>query len=255
MNQFQIDINCDLGEVNYTKAPHLIQILDHVSSCNIATGFHAGDPVTILKTIQYALHKKVAIGVHPSYPDRDGFGRISVDLSSEELYANLIYQISALSGICKTQNTRLDHLKLHGALYHDAHQKKEVAQVIAEVVRKWPYPLTVYGLSNSYLEIEAKKEGIPWVEEGFIDRRYQPDGKLLPRTHTKAVIDDPQESINQGLKMILEKKVGTINQTALDIDVKTLCIHADHPSSLLLAINLYQQLRAHNIQIKKPDLL
>ena len=253
MTKSQIDINCDLGEINHARFPHHIEILDYISSCNIATGFHAGDPYTILKTIQEARHRSVAIGVHPSYPDKAGFGRISMEMSDDELYASLIYQTSALYGICKMAGARLHHIKLHGALYHDAHFKEEVANVVIRFLLNWMHPLMLYGQEGSLLERLALKNGIKWVSEGFIDRRYGADGILLSRNLKGALIEEPETSIIQALNLIRYHKVQTIDGREVNMNVRTLCIHGDQSGAISLARQLQNILRDQEITIMSPN--
>lgn len=253
MTKYQIDINCDLGERNHMLFPHHIEILDYISSCNIATGFHAGDPYTILKTIQEARLREVAIGVHPSYPDKAGFGRISMEIPADELYASLVYQTSALYGICKLAGARLHHIKLHGALYHDAHSKEEVANVVISFMLNWMHPLMLYGQEGSILEKLAVKNGIKWVAEGFIDRRYGKDGTLLSRNLKGALIEEPEASITQALNLIRYHKVQTIDGHEIDMNVRTLCIHGDQSGAISLARQLQNTLKDQEITIRSPN--
>ena len=247
-----IDINCDLGEKNIKKSPGQLEILNYISSCNIATGFHAGDPYTIWKTVKEAVAKGVAVGAHPSYPDKEGFGRISMDMSPEDLYASLVYQISALSGICDLAGTYLHHIKLHGALYHDAHNNIKVAKAVICFVQKWPHRLMIYGQSGSILEELALKNGIQWISEGFTDRYYQKDGSLVPRTHDKALVENLDMAIRQSLHIIREQKVLTIDREEVPLRAQTLCIHGDHDGSLKLAQQLKLALERRDVKIKAP---
>lgn len=253
VTKFRIDVNCDLGEINHGHVPRHLEILDYISSCNIATGFHAGDPYTILKTIEEAQRRHVAIGVHPSYPDKAGFGRVSMKMPPDELYANLIYQTSALYGICRMAGASLQHLKLHGALYHDAHANEEIANVIIRFLLNWVHPLLLYGQKGSLLEKLALENGIKWVSEGFIDRRYGIDGALLPRNHKKALIEEPDASIAQALDLIRSHKVKTIEGREIPMHAHTLCIHGDHSGALALARQLQKTLKDQGITIMPPN--
>lgn len=254
MTKYEIDINCDLGEIPHAEVPHHIQLLEYISSCNIATGFHAGDPYTIFKTIREAHRRGVAIGVHPSYPDKKGFGRESINMSSDELYASLIYQTSAISGFCKMAGSSPHHIKLHGALYHDAHQREEIAKVVIRFMNEWPEPLMIYGQPGSILEEMARDKEIRWVPEGFIDRRYQADGNLMPRKEEHALLDEPEEAIHQALDIIRNQKVRTIDHQMVPVNAQTLCIHGDHSGSLQLARQLQKTLNEECIAVTSPDL-
>ncbi len=254
MAKYRIDVNCDMGEIAYEEAPHLIRLLDFISSCNVATGFHAGDPHTILQTIRQAHQRNVAIGVHPSYPDRPGFGRISMDQSESELYASLYYQTSALSGLCSSVGARLQHLKLHGALYHDAHHKEKVAQVVIRFLLDWPYPLLLYGQKGSLLEKRAREEGIVYIAEEFLDRRYNSDCTLVARNHDKAIISDPDEAVAQAINIIKGNRIKTVDDAHILLEAQTICIHGDHSYALTLAQQLHASLDRENIVLTPPGL-
>lgn len=253
MSEITIDINCDLGEKAIGQSPEQLQFLRYVSSCNIATGFHAGDPHTIYQTVREAVTLCVSIGAHPSYPDREGFGRTSVYMSPDELYSSMAYQISALSGICKMAGTNLHHIKLHGALYHDAHRLEEIALVVIQFLQQWPERLLIYGQSNSILHQMAIQHRLGWVSEGFIDRRYDDDGRLLPRSEENAIILDTQSAISQAITMVKDHKVSTVSGQNVFVDVQTLCIHGDHSNSLELARKLKISLLNQGIFIKPPQ--
>lgn len=247
-----IDINCDLGESNLAQHPEHLQFFDFISSCNIATGFHAGDPTTIYLMIQKAIEKEVSIGAHPSYPDKNGFGRISMKMDPDELFASLSYQVSALSGMCRMAGTRLNHIKLHGALYHDAHHREEIAEVIIDLLRSFPYPISLYGIKNSILGEMALHAGFPFYSEGFVDRRYDHTGRLLPRTHPDSTLTHMDELHLQALDIIRHQRVKTDTGEFVALQADTLCIHSDHTNSLKTAQSLHEMLSKFDIQIKRP---
>lgn len=247
-----IDINCDLGETNLDQQPEHLQFFDFISSCNIATGFHAGDPSTILLMINKAVEKGVAIGAHPSYPDKKGFGRVSMEMDREELFASLSYQISALSGMCRIAGTHLHHIKLHGALYHDAHHREEIAEVIIDLLRSFPYPISLYGIKNSLLGEMAHQAGFPFYSEGFVDRRYDHTGQLLPRTQPGSTLTHMDELHLQALDIIRHRRVKTATGKFITLHADTLCIHSDHDNALRTAKSLYKMLSDTDIQIKRP---
>lgn len=247
-----IDINCDLGEADLTKHPEHLHFLDFISSCNIATGFHAGDPMTIQRMIERAVEKNVAVGAHPSYPDKDGFGRISMKMGREALFASLSYQISAMSGMSHIAGTRLHHIKLHGALYHDAHYKEEIAEVIIDLMCSLPGPIPLYGLKNSVLYEMASQTGLPFYAEGFIDRCYDETGHLLPRSEPGSTLTTMEELHHQALGIIRNGRVKTASGKFIKLKVDTLCIHSDHANALDTARSIYKLLSDFNIDIKRP---
>lgn len=253
MPEISIDINCDIGETGILKSSEQLELLEFVSSCNIATGFHAGDPYTAYRIIQKAREKDISIGAHPAYPDLANFGRKSMKMGREELFASLVYQLSAISGLCSSANTRLHHLKLHGALYHDAHQREDVADVVIRFLKNWPVRLTLYGQNNTILAQMANEHGIEFVPEAFPDRRYGDHGSLLPREVHDAIIEELSLVTSQALGIIQNQEVITASGQKLSIDARTLCIHGDHPNSIDLARELTTSLRQMGIVIKPPQ--
>lgn len=252
MPEISIDINCDIGETGILKSSGQLELLEFISSCNIATGFHAGDPYTAYRIIQKAREKNISIGAHPAYPDPANFGRKSMKMGREELFASLVYQLSAISGLCSSANATLHHLKLHGALYHDAHHREDIADVIIRFLKNWPVRMTLYGQANSILAQMAHEYGIEFVPEAFPDRRYGDHGNLLPRDVQDAVIEQPSSVIAQALGIIQNQEVTTVSGQLLAIDARTLCIHGDHPNSIDLARELTTSLRQMGIVIKPP---
>lgn len=253
MPEIFIDINCDLGESAIGQSPDQLELLDYVSSCNIATGFHAGDPHTMYRTILAAQKKGVAIGAHPAYSDKANFGRKSLRMSGDVLFASLIYQTAALSGMCSLTGSHLHHIKLHGALYHDAHHREEIASVVIRFLRSWPQSLLLYGQSNTLLSQMAIANGIKWVPEAFTDRRYGDDGRLLPRSDNRGVLEDPTSAISQAIGIIRDHQVTAVSGQKINVDARTLCIHGDHPNALDLARQLRNAFNDLSISIKSPD--
>lgn len=253
MSSFVIDLNTDTGESDSRHLHDQIEMLNYVSSCNIATGFHAGDPYVMSVLIREAKLRGIAIGAHPAYPDREGFGRKSVSMSADELYASLSYQIASISGMCDLEGTSLRHIKLHGALYHDAHEKSETAHTVISFLKSWPKPLLLFGQGGTLLEVMARENDIPWVPEGFADRRYTGSGQLVPRSDPRGVISDRPTAVTQAINMIRHQKVITADGPEIPVNVRTLCIHGDHPNSLGLAQALHEALIREAIEIKSPE--
>ena len=241
-----IDINCDLGE----GYPHDAELMQYISSANIACGFHAGDEETIKRTIDLCLINKVAIGAHPSFKDRANFGRINRQLSDGELYDLVAEQITLLQAHCKQAGTKLHHVKPHGALYNMAAINSSMSCFIAAAIKEVDASLIVYGLSNSELLIEAKKLGLVTAAEVFADRTYQADGTLTPRSMPNAIITIVEESLQQCLQMINSKIVTSINNTIVPVIADTICIHGDGNHAIDFAKSLYHFLINNNIHLK-----
>ncbi len=245
-----IDINCDMGEsFGIYKIGNDDDIFPYISSTNIACGFHAGDPLTILHTIRKAKKYGVAIGAHPSLPDQIGFGRREMKIDSNQLYADLVYQISALKGIAESEGVRIQHVKPHGALYNMAIVDYGVAEAIVKAVYAIDGSLILYTLPHGALLQMAQNRGIPVAREFFIDRTYLDDGRLTPRSHPDAMIKDTAFAARRALKMITEKKVETLGGIALPIEAETLCIHGDEPNALEFAKEVHQLLKNEGIKV------
>lgn len=245
-----IDLNCDMGEsFGAWRMGNDAELMDYVSSVNIACGFHAGDATIIRKTIETAIKKGVAIGAHPSFPDLQGFGRRAMSLSAQEVFDVVLYQISAVKGICESMGAKLNHVKPHGALYNQAAKDAELSQAIANALKSADKNLTLYGLSGSFLISEAEKTGLKTASEVFADRTYQTDGSLTPRTEPNALIDDSGKAISQVLEMITEKRVTATNGEKVSIKAETVCIHGDGNHALEFAKLIRQRLTENGVEI------
>lgn len=246
-----IDLNCDMGEsFGAWKMGNDAELMNYVSSINVACGFHAGDAGTMREAVQLAQKKGVAIGAHPSFPDLQGFGRRSMSLSTQEVFDIVLYQVSALKGICEAFGARLHHVKPHGALYNLAAKDEKTAKTIAEAVKKIDSKLVFYGLSGSYLISEAKKNGLKTASEVFADRTYQNDGTLTPRNLPNALIDSVEDSIEQILQMITEQKVTALSGEKVPISAETICIHGDGENAVSFAKTIKQHLLEKGIKIQ-----
>lgn len=249
MNQL-IDLNCDMGEsFGAWEMGHDAELMNFVSSINVACGFHAGDAGTIRETVQTAISKRVAIGAHPSFPDLQGFGQRLMSLSTQEIFDVVLYQVSALKGICEAFGAKLHHVKPHGALYNLAAKDKSVAEAVAEAVKKIDGTLIFYGLSGSFLISEAEKIGLRTASEVFADRTYQTDGSLTPRTEPNALIETTEKSIEQVLQMVLSRTVTTTNGEQVPITAETICLHGDGANALGFAEFISQKLKEKGIGI------
>lgn len=226
------------------------ELMDHVSSISIACGFHAGDPTVIRRTVETAIEKGVAIGAHPSFPDLQGFGRREMKLSEQEIFDLVLYQLSAVKGICEALGTKLHHVKPHGALYNQAAKDADLAKSIASAVLQIDKNLIFYGLSGSFLISEAEKLGLKTASEVFADRTYSPDGSLTPRNRPNALIKDPEIAYRQVLEMVNEQTVTTTDGTKVPIKAETICIHGDGEHAVEFAKVLRQALLQNKITIQ-----
>ena len=217
----KIDLNCDMGEnIGNDEA-----IMPYITSANIACGFHAGDSGTMLKTIRLAKRYGVNIGAHPSWHDIEGFGRREMMLSNEEVEALVLYQIGALYAIAKSENMELHHVKPHGALYNQAAKDRGLANAIARAVKRFNDKLILVGLAGSSLIEAGVEAGLQVAKEGFPDRNYNPDGTLVSRKESHAIIESPEEVAGHAKQLIQDGILFDGQPVRLD----TLCLHGDHP--------------------------
>lgn len=249
--QLTIDLNCDMGEsFGPWKMGDDGAVLPYVSAVNIACGFHAGDPSTMIKTIQLALKYKVKIGAHPGFQDLVGFGRREMQLTAREVYALVVYQVGALAACAKVQQTTLQHVKPHGALYNMAARKPELADAIAAAVYDIDPRLVLYGLSGSELIRAGRAKGLNVYREVFADRTYQQDGTLTPRSDKHALIHDPKQAAEQVVGMIKTGKVVSLQGTTVDIQADTICLHGDGEEAVQFVRTVNQTLKDNQILIR-----
>ncbi len=218
-----IDINCDMGEGMENDEV----LMPHITSANIACGYHAGGEALIRKTIDLALRHSVYIGVHPSFRDKVNFGRREMHLPPEELYALVIQQLVKVDLIAREKKAILHHVKPHGALYNMAARDRNMARIIATAVKDFNEDLIVYGLSGSHLISEAQALGLSTASEVFADRTYQDDGSLTPRSQPGALIENPAQAVEQVQQMVNEGCVTTLSGRQIPITAETVCIHSD----------------------------
>lgn len=241
-----IDLNCDMGE----GMLHDAAIMPFISSANIACGFHAGDADTIKRTVELALHHKVAIGAHPGFYDKENFGRTEMFLSDEIYYDLVLDQLNLLKKITDSFNTKLHHVKPHGALYNMAARNKALAAVFARAIKDFDDTLILYGLSGSYLIKEAKALQLQTASEVFADRTYLNDGSLTPRSQTNALIQDEPTCIKQVLQMVQHQTVTSAHNKIVPVVAETICIHGDGAHAVEFAMLIHQNLKANHIAIK-----
>jgi UPF0271 protein len=249
----QIDLNCDLGEsFGAWRMGEDAALLDVVSSANIACGFHAGDPVIMQRTVELAAARGVAIGVHVSLPDLQGFGRREMNVSAAEVYAMTLYQLGALHAFAQAAGTRLAHVKPHGALYNMAARDRALANAIAAAVHAFDAQLILFALAGSALIHAGQALGLPVAAEAFADRRYCADGSLQPRGEAGAVIADPAVATHQALAIARVGVVTATDESQITLHADTLCLHGDGAQAVALARQLRAALEAANIRIAAP---
>jgi len=247
----RIDFNCDMGEgFGAWRMGDDIALLDHVTSANVACGFHAGDPATIRRTVKAAVEKGVAIGAHPSLPDLQGFGRRPMHVSPEEIYDIIVYQVGAVDAFARACGGRLSHVKAHGALYNMAAKDRALADAVAAAVRDVDRSLVLFGLSGSELIAAAQAAGVTSAAEVFADRSYQDDGSLTPRGRPGAMIEDVDASIEQVRRMVLEGLVRAQSGKDVAVRADTLCIHGDQPGALEFARRIRAALEQHGAEVR-----
>ncbi|MFK7983343.1 MAG: 5-oxoprolinase subunit PxpA [Saprospiraceae bacterium] len=242
MSNLQIDLNCDMGESygNY-KIGNDDQVMPYITSCNVACGFHGGDPLQIEKTIKNALKYGLQIGAHPGLPDLQGFGRRRMQIPADELRAIIKYQIAAIKGITESLGGKLTYVKPHGALYNMAADDAAIAQSIVQAIQEIDEAMAFMGLAGSEpMEQTAKKAGIRFIAEAFADRRYTPNGRLQSRSIEGAVIHDVQKAAAQVLALAKDKQVTSSENTILNLAAQSICIHGDNPKigAILQAIDI-----------------
>ncbi len=245
---YKIDLNCDMGESfgSYTIGNDT-EILNYISSANIACGFHAGDPNIMNNTVRLALEKNVSIGAHVGFMDLIGFGRRNIDISPLDAYNIVIYQIGALYGFVKAEGGKMSHVKPHGALYNMAAKDKHLAEAIAQAIYKIDSELVLFGLSGSELIKAGEKIGLKVANEVFSDRTYMEDGSLTCRKEKNALIIDENIAITRVIRMIKEGKVTSIKGTDVNIKADTICIHGDGKHALNFAKKIKYSLENEGI--------
>ena len=244
----RVDLNADLGE----GAGHDEKILELVSSASIACGFHAGDPISILASIRAAQERGVAIGAHPSFADRENFGRIEVVLPAGEVFTNVAYQLGAFQALATAAGARVNHVKPHGALYNMAVRDEKLAEAIAHAVLTIDSSLLLFAPGASALEHAAQSAKLRVVREVFADRNYLSDGTLVPRTRPDALLHNPEEAAVRVLRMLQEGVVRSVDGTDVEVCAETICLHGDNPEGVEFARALRGSLEKNGVSIQAP---
>ncbi|MEJ2299188.1 MAG: 5-oxoprolinase subunit PxpA [Woeseiaceae bacterium] len=241
-----IDLNADLGE----GAPDDEALLRIVSSASIACGGHVGDADSMARTLRAAIENGVTVGAHPGYPDREGFGRESGFMRGDDLYDSLARQVTTLADIAAGLGAKIDYVKPHGALYNDAISDPALAAIIARVVAEAPGRLALMGMADTELERAARRHGLEFVAEAFIDRAYEADGTLVSRKEPGAVHEDLNVATTQATRLATEGRVTARNGDEIRVRADTLCIHGDTPGAAEKARAVRDVLESHGVAIR-----
>lgn len=251
MTSKHIDLNSDLGEsYGAWKMGNDEQILGIVSSANIACGFHAGDPLNILRTLKQAVKHDVRVGAHVSYPDLVGFGRRNMDLSYDELYADVLYQISALQGLAQVAGTKVSYVKPHGALYNTIATNLTQAQAVIDAIQHFDKTLVLVALAGSPLIKFAREHGLSVISEAFADRAYHRDGTLVSRRLEGAVLHDAEIIAQRVLNMIQNGGIESMEGDFTLIQADTICLHGDTLGAVKMAAKIRDVLLENKIEVR-----
>ncbi|MEO0898367.1 MAG: 5-oxoprolinase subunit PxpA [Bacteroidota bacterium] len=247
-----IDINCDMGEsYGHFTVGNDEAIMPYISSCNLACGFHGGDPLTMMKSLELAQAHQVRIGAHPGFQDVAGFGRRFMQLQPDEFLSMLCYQVSALMGMAEYVGSKVHYIKAHGAMYAWVNHDENAAQIMLKVAST--FDLAIMGKPHSLLHSLAETKDISFIREGFADRKYLHDGKLQKRSEEGAVLSSEHDIIEQVSRLLQEIPLQTADSASLKVEVDSICIHGDHshsPRNARLIHNLLQELE---IQLYKEE--
>ncbi len=246
--KLSVDINADLGE----GAGHDEELFELISSANIATGFHAGDSDTMHAAVSAAKKHGVAVGAHPSFFDRENFGRKELKVSNQEVFDAVTYQLGVFQAIAAAVGVQPNHVKPHGALYNMAVRDQELADAIARAIESVDPKLILFAPDKSDLARAGEVHGLQIAREVFADRNYLNDGWLVPRTRPDALLRDPNEAAQRVLRMLRERKVRSVEGRDVDVRGETICIHGDTPRAVEFARKLRSQLQHEGVKISAP---
>ena len=247
----RIDLNCDMGEsYGAWKMGADAEVMPHISSANVACGFHGGDPATIRKTVRLAVDHGVAIGAHPSLPDLMGFGRRVMKISPQDMYDLVVYQAGAVEGFARAAGSRLHHIKCHGALYNMAANDEALSEAMVRAARDLGTML--YVLSNSRNYFIGKKQGVTVCAEVFADRGYTDAGELAPRDQPGGMIEDAAKAVQQALAMVEQGYVTSLSGKRVPVTADTICLHGDQPGAVPFAAALRKAFAERSITVAAP---
>jgi 5-oxoprolinase (ATP-hydrolysing) subunit A len=247
----RIDLNCDMGEsFGAYRIGADDAVFPFITSANVACGFHGGDPAVMRHTLAHARRRGVAVGAHPGFPDLIGFGRRNMDVTPDEAYDLVVYQIGALLGFARAAGMELQHVKPHGALYNMAVGRQDLAAAIARAVRDVDRQLVLFGLPGSHLVSEGEAAGLTTAGEAFADRNYMSDGSLVSRRRPDAQVHDADEAVRRAVRMVRDGKVTPVEGPDIAIKVDTICIHGDGPHAAEFAERLRKAFEAERIGVR-----
>lgn len=245
-----VDLNADIGEgFGTSHAADDLELLDLVSSANIACGFHAGDAITMRDTVRAARERKVSIGAHPSYPDIPGFGRRELGLAPREIEHHVTCQLRAISEVCAAEGARLAYVKPHGALYNRSAWDPKAAEAITRSIAAVDPALTLLGLPSSEMSRAAEEAGVRFASEAFVDRAYTSEGRLVPRTEPNAVIHDVATAVARALALVHDRTLSASDGTELRIEAQSLCVHGDNVDASAMLRGLRRGLEDSGVRI------
>ena len=252
--KYFVDLNSDIGEgFGSYKLGMDDEIIKHVTSINLACGWHAGDPLIMDKTTKLASECGVMVGAHPGYPDLLGFGRRQMVITPDEARCYMLYQLGALKAFTQAHGVKLQHMKLHGGFYNKACNDKALADAILDGIEAFDKNIILMVLSGSYIANEAKRRGLRVSQEVFADRGYNEDGTLVNRALPGAFVKDPEEAIPRVIRMIKEGKVTAVNGKDIDIVADSICVHGDNPKAIEFVKQIKEGLIEAGIEITAID--
>lgn len=249
-NAMTVDLNADVGEsFGRWQLGDDAALMQEITSANVACGFHAGDPTTLRETCELAVSHGVSIGAQVGYRDLAGFGRRFVEVSRQDLAADVLYQLGALDGLARAAGGRVTYLKPHGALYHAMSTHPDQAGAVVDALLAWDAPLAVLGFAGSSLLAQADVAGLRTVSEGFADRGYGADGHLVPRSHPAALLTDPDEVAKRVVTMVRDGRVTSHDGHDVGVDVRSICLHGDTPGAAALGRHVRDVLEQDGVHV------
>jgi 5-oxoprolinase (ATP-hydrolysing) subunit A len=246
--RFSVDLNADLGE----GLGHDEELFKLISSANIATGFHAGDSDTMHAAVSAAKEHEVAVGAHPSFFDRENFGRKELKVSNQEVFDAVAYQLGIFQAIASAVGVQPNHVKPHGALYNMAVRDEKLADAIARAIHSVDPKLILFAPDNTELARAGESHGLQIACEVFADRNYLNDGWLVPRTRPDALLRDPKQAAERVLRMLREGQVRSVEGRDVKVRGETICVHGDTPGAVEFARELRTQLEKEGVRIRPP---
>jgi 5-oxoprolinase (ATP-hydrolysing) subunit A len=243
-----IDLNADVGEGCGQDAA----LMPLISSANIACGIHAGDNDSMREAVALALEHGVAIGAHPSFPDREHFGRREMQLDARELHQCIVAQIESLANVAAAAGAQLRHVKPHGALYNMAARDEAIAETVVAAIRSVDSTLMMFGLAGSVMLTVAERLGLRAISEAFADRAYRPDGSLLPRNQQGSVLHDETGVASRAVAMVQGGAIIAVDGSHVAIRADTICLHGDSPGADVMALRIRDAFAAAGVRIVAP---